>query len=242
MWAKWPDRIDLKTFRSDGDYLSQNASVEDYHATYDYVVAHDGAGYLSGFTEDDLFGVHAVPIDGRLVTRDLLDSVLEMNFLRRHLGPMDGFKVLDIGAGYGRFAHRFTAAIPDSYIYCVDAVAKSTDLCDFYIQFRGFGTRARAVPLAKLGSVEPPIDLAVNIHSWSECPLQWINFWLDRIAELDVTYLFVVPHTADAVSMEPDGRGICFLPAIESRGYKIVTKDYHQCLFAAPYLLFEKES
>ena len=112
MWETWRGRIDLANFRREGDYLSQleyGMSERKYWATFGYVAALDDRGYLSLFAEDDLFGVIHFPIGGRMITRDLLDSILEINFLSSHLGfaPADRLKLMDIGAGYGRFAHRF---------------------------------------------------------------------------------------------------------------------------------------
>jgi len=252
MWETWPDRVDLQNFRRDGDYLGQleNTDAAKYRKTFDYVAAADRCDYLIRFREDELFGVVSFEIGGRPITRDLLDSVLEISFLRRVLGLMrsDEVKVLDVGAGYGRFAHRFTAAFPSSYVYCVDAVPQSTFLCEFYTQFREFSKRARAVSLGRLDEIPAGIDLAVNIHSWSECTLESINFWLDRIVALGTRYLFVVPHTAEGLSMERDRSGICFWPTIEAHGFDLVTtapkyvrmEDQDGGIFPSSYFLFER--
>jgi len=244
----------LANFRREGDYLSQReygSTEQRYWATLGYVAASDGGDYLSMFGEDDLFGVIPTRVGNRLVTRDLLDSVLEINFLRAHLGLKreDDVRVLDIGAGYGRFAHRFTTAFPRSFVHCLDAVPHSTFLCDFYINFRGFPTRAASRPLTELKSIKPPINLAVNIHSWSECSLKSINFWLDFISKLKVSHLFVVPHSADFFSREVDNSKHSFLPAIEAHGYRpmVMQPKYSvpimQTLGVYPvvYALFERK-
>ena len=58
-------------------------------------------------------------------------------------------------------------------MFCVDAVAISTFICEYYLGFRGADDRASVVPLDELDSLLAlqPIDLAVNIHSFSECPI-----------------------------------------------------------------------
>ena len=227
LWETWRSRIDLANFRREGDYLSQldyGMTEQKYWATLGAVAAEDDQNYLSSFPEDGLFGVISFPIAGRVITRDLLDSILEINFLRAHLpiAAADRLRVLDVGAGYGRFAWRFTTAFPKSYVYCLDAVPESTFLCDFYIQFRGLGDRARAVPLGQINQVPAPIDLAVNIHSWSECTLKAVDFWLDHLVAREVKHLFVVPHTSDFFTRERDGSKLCFLPAIEAHGYRLI--------------------
>jgi 2-polyprenyl-3-methyl-5-hydroxy-6-metoxy-1,4-benzoquinol methylase len=64
--------------------------------------------------EDDDFGAEVFDFHGKVVSRDLLDSIIEINFLDRHLGfsSRRAVNVLDIGAGYGRLAHRMATAFP----------------------------------------------------------------------------------------------------------------------------------
>jgi len=227
MWRTWPERVDLQNFRREGDYLAQldyGMSEQKYWATLGYVGAVDDQNYLSLFSEDDLFGVVSFLIAGRRITRDLLDSVLEINFLRAHLGAAmaDGLEVLDIGAGYGRFAHRLVAAFPKSRVRCVDAVPQSTFICEHYVKFRNFSDRAEVVSLGQVVGMRGPIDIAVNIHSWSECTLKAINFWLDLITDLRVKHIFVVPHSTDFFTMETDGTRLCFLPTLKAHGYGLI--------------------
>ena len=52
--------------------------------------------------------------------------------------------MLDIGAGYGRLAHRMSAAFPQLEDYCcVDAVPESTFLSEYYLRHRGCTPPAR---------------------------------------------------------------------------------------------------
>ena len=55
-------------------------------------------------------------------------------------------RLLDIGAGYGRLAHRLAESVPATEIMCTDAVPASTFLSEFYLRFRGVDNRATAVP------------------------------------------------------------------------------------------------
>jgi len=53
------------------------------------------------------------------------------------------------------------------------------------------------------------IQLAINVHSFSECTLDAMDWWTQKIAAYGVKYLFVVPNpgaTADASCQTFDGR------------------------------------
>jgi len=258
-WTGQAKRIDLVNFRGEWNYLAQldyRDTVRKYLMTAAYVVALDDQHFLDRLSEDSLFGAITIKVlDDLVISRDLLDSILEIGFLGRHLnlGPEQNYVCLDIGAGYGRFAHRFTTLFPKSQVYCVDGVAVSTFLCEFYIRFRGFGANAEAVPLYDMSLLSNAnIDFATNIHSWSECTLSTVKYWLDLLADLRVPFLFVVPNWLDEEEMfltiEPDGSKASFLPEIERHGYhlKVMEHKFRNSklmvkygIFNAPYVLFE---
>src|SRR5512138_443853 len=115
-------------------------------ATY-YVRTIDTLGLMDRLTDDDWFGNFTLTIGGSIVSRDKLDSVLELHFLERHLNlsAWPSPVILDVGAGYGRLAHRTCEALPHvSRYFCVDAVAQSTFISEFYLKFR----RSRACVVA----------------------------------------------------------------------------------------------
>ncbi len=80
----------------------------------------------------------------------------ELCFLERELGlrERERFSVLDIGAGYGRLAHRMAAAHAERLAdyCCVDAVPESTFVSEYYLRHRGVAPPARVV--------EPRLDRA----------------------------------------------------------------------------------
>jgi hypothetical protein len=68
--------------------------------------------------------------------------------------------------------------------------------------------------------------LAVNIHSFSECPLEAIRWWLKLIAELSVPHLLIVPNEPhDLLSTEEDGSRLNFTPLLEAAGYRDVLRE-----------------
>lgn len=238
--SKWVDEmvssdIDLRNFRADNAYVYQqrdlNAEVN-HVLTAHHLMSIDRLGLFERLTEDGMFGVCAYWFDGdRLISRDLLDSIAEITFLDEALGlsGRDRFRILDIGAGYGRLAHRLATAFPETAeVFCVDAVAESTFLSELYLRFQGVDDRAHVVPLDEADKVlaDQPIDLVTNIHSFSECTLTAVRGWLDLVRANEVPHLLIIPNAADTggtglATHEPDNSQIDYRPEIEARGYRL---------------------
>jgi putative sugar O-methyltransferase len=160
------------------------------------------------------------------VSRDLLDSVAELAFLDDELGISERkTTILDIGAGYGRLAHRATTAFANVRCLCTDAVPLSTFLSSFYLGLRAVGDRATVVPLDRIAETleATRIDVAVNIHSFSECPISAIIWWLDLLAENAVDHLMIVPNTEGRLlSKERNAPRIDFMPLVQARGFELL--------------------
>ena len=223
---------DMLYFRSDNHFVWQvrgpNRNPRTYRMVARHLRAHDADGLLDRLGEDGLFGASLFEVDGRLVSRDLLDSVGEIGFLRRHAGlgvrPLD---ILDIGAGYGRLAWRLEQAAADVRVYATDAFAPSSFIADYYLRFRG-AERARMVPLDAVEALlqETRIDVAVNVHSFSECTLDAIGWWTERLARHRVPYLMVVPNegTTGGARCQVNG-GIDMEAVFERFGYRIAVRE-----------------
>src|SRR5260370_39886580 len=129
--------IKLAEFRRDSYYIWQTrwTKPETYLLTAYYVREHDQLGLFGRLTEDGLFGATTVPFeDGYLLSRDLLDSMNEINLVAHWLGLRrdSAVSVLDIGSGYGRLAHRLVDPLPRSTVVWCDAGPVSTLLCAVY--------------------------------------------------------------------------------------------------------------
>jgi SAM-dependent methyltransferase len=203
-----------------------------YFVFLEYIAKRDSRNLLDLLKEDGAFGCwHYTYPDRPIVSRDLLDSINEILYLDRQLSIFDRqeLKILDVGAGYGRLAHRMVSALPNITDYCcVDAIPESTFLCDFYIEHRGITPRARALPLwdvqdeLKAGQ----FDIAVNIHSFSECTLEAVTWWINEISRLEIPYVWRVPNAPDELlTNEGAGLKLDFLPALESAGYRLKHKE-----------------
>lgn len=257
-WGSWENRVNLLKFRGEGDYVSQTYfrenNIRRYELSFAYVETLDELGLLNILGEDELFGAKTWEcIPGKVVSRDLLDSILEISFLQRILGFgfKDRLRVLDIGAGYGRFAHRFNTAYSNSSVRCVDPIATSTFISEFYLKFRRC-PRTEVIPFDQLSSLQDsPYDLAANIHSWSECTKQFITFWLDRIRDLNVPYLFIIPHNENLETNESNGTHLTYDDELERHNYKLVIRQhkFHRSklvqkagIYPTEYRLYKLES
>ena len=197
-----------------------------------YIRDRDGLGLLDRLSEDGAFGCWTFAYPGYgTYSRDLLESVNELGFLERQLAVSQstGVRVLDIGAGYGRLAHRFVEAHPETADYCcVDAVPESTFLSDFYLRHRGASPPARVVPLDRVTSdlEAGAFDLAVNIHSFSECTFAAVQWWVEQIERLQIRRVLIVPNEpTELLTLEQDGTRRDFLPLLEHAGYRLEHRE-----------------
>lgn len=227
---------DMLRFRGENAYvwqlrgLSMNPLAYTL-ATY-YAKTIDNLRLLDTLFEDDAFGVFTIQVDGRTVSRDLLDSIFEIYFLERHLGlsSRQNLRILDIGAGYGRLAHRMTAAFSGIEAYlCADAFPTSTFLSEYYLNYRSVGDRAKVVPLDQIDAAleDKQVDLAINIHSFSECRPAAIEWWISRLVTAKVQHLMIVPNSGDAHdgSRLKTNDGVDFEPIVRKHGYRPVAVE-----------------
>ncbi|HET7365774.1 MAG TPA: putative sugar O-methyltransferase [Burkholderiales bacterium] len=227
---------ELRYFRGDNAYVWQlrgpNMDGGAYALATYYAKSIDAHGLLGKLVEDDYFGNFTFDICGTLVSRDLLDSLVEIYFLDRHLGVASaaaGLTVLDIGAGYGRLAHRMLSALPSVRRYlCTDAIAESTFLSEYYLGFRKLDDRARVLALNEIEAAleAQSVDLALNIHSFSECTPSAIDWWIALLARHRVKHLMIVPNAQEhggELLLTLDRKDMRSI--IERHGYRQVARD-----------------
>lgn len=230
------DELDLVHFRGDNAFVWQlrnmgAGAAQKYYLYLRDLASRDKRGLLQALREDGAFGAWTFTYPGwPVVSRDLLDSVNELYFLHRHTGLLDSdWTVLDIGAGYGRLAHRMLTAAPKLRSYlCVDGVAESTFLSEYYLRFRGCTGRAEVIALDEVDDRLPGrrVDLAVSIHSFSEMSTATIDGWLSWLSRLQVPWLLVVPNDAHLLlASEADGERPDFGPLLTRHGYELVEQE-----------------
>ncbi|HEY1523456.1 MAG TPA: putative sugar O-methyltransferase [Solirubrobacteraceae bacterium] len=229
--------LDLRWFRGETLFVWHYREIPrisqlKYYVFARYVLDRDHLGLLDRLEEDGMFGCWTFSYPGwREVSRDLLQSVNEISFLDRTLqvSQRSDLSVLDIGAGYGRLAHRMATALPGLANYCcTDVIPEATFLSRWYLAYRGCSPPARVVRLDRIESELEPgsFDLAVNMHSFSECPMAAIQWWVDLVARLEVPYLLIVPNEPqELLSTEPDGSRRDFSPILTTAGYALEHRE-----------------
>ena len=228
------DRVkkdDILYFRGHNAYVFQeggsNRNLFGYLLSYYYTKSSAEPGLLEKLSEDGQFGAITYDLDGYSITRDLIDSALEISFLERtiKISQIEPLNVLDIGAGYGRLAQRMTESLPNlEGYYCTDAIPVSTFIAEYYLRYRKVDDKAKILPLDLLEDQlkDIPIDLAVNIHSFSECTLTIIEWWLDILQRHKIPYLMVIPNSSVGLFTN-DKKD--FSPLVQQAGYELVSQE-----------------
>ena len=240
LWGKkhLKQNISLSYFRGDNAYVwgyrnePLNIVRMRFYMFARYIESIDKRGLMKTITEDGGFGCWYYDYkEFPKVSRDQLDSINELYFLDRNFKLFDkpDLKVLDIGAGYGRMAYRMLTAAPNvSKYYCTDAIPESSFICDYYLRHRKVDDRAEVVTLDELDTKLKPgtIDLAINIHSFSECNREAIRWWLQMIVRLQIPYLLLLPNDLDQFnSTETNGDHLPYLPMMQDMGFEMVVKE-----------------
>lgn len=262
VWKQWADGIPIDKFRGEIGYMAQMWSMtpERYQNTLDYALSIGLRHDIEMLGEDGAFGAitfsrdMGANEDDIVFSRDLLDSVVEIDFLRKTLDlKADSMPVIfDIGGGYGRFAHRFLQTFSAARVYVGDGIPLSTFLCEFYLRYRGVVPQARAMPLCEGFSIPTDVDIATNMQSFSEMPLSAVEFWIKSCADSDVPYFFLEPHSADLihphfVTSEPHGGNKDYYHLFEKYGYKLKVQQPKfprdlapMLIYSTDFLLFER--
>jgi hypothetical protein len=111
----------------------------------------------------------------------------------------------------------------------VDAVARSTFLCEHYLTHRNVLERVTVVPLDEIDAhlAAHPVDVAMNIHSFSECTAAAVGWWLSFLKRHGVRHLLVVPNRRSGCEsrlsgVEANGSHSDLEPVFSGHGYRRV--------------------
>ena len=226
---------DLTYFRGHNSYTDQlsglHANELTYALTYYALKSSSAADLLAMFEEDGAFGVNSFVIDERPVSRDILDSAREVEFIRTNVGwDAQPLTMVDIGAGYGRLVHRLAQAGGSRVTATgTDGYAPSTFIAEHYLNFRSLSNTG-VVALDEFESwlAEHRPRLATNIHSFSEVAPTAIDWWVERLARHRVEYLMIVPNLSDPATGAALTNGRDDIDEIVARhGYRLVVREPH---------------
>lgn len=193
-------------FRGDNDYVWQyRYFASDFRRRLRryarYVADRDELGALRRCREDGAFGCYTTRFKGRRISRDLVDSAHQLNWVCRQLPALrsETVRAVDVGAGYGRLAHRIDEVFGPSWpTVSTDGIARSTFLAEFYLRYRGCPD-ATVVPADEVAEhlVRWKPTLAFNIHSFSEMRSSSIAWWLRVLEASGCGHLLVVTNEVD---------------------------------------------
>jgi hypothetical protein len=220
------NNFDVMKFRGDNVYVWQTRVFQEIHffVSYLFALKMDKLGLHNTLIETGSYGVETFNFDGKLVSRDLIDSIIEINYLDKKLqfSKSSNFHILDIGAGYGRFAKRIQEGFSDIEVSCIDAIPLSTCLSKVYLENEIATGKVTVHQLNTLNVIkEGDINLAVNIHSFSEMSLPSVVSWVNFLVEKKIENIFIVPNGSGLALNDGTDFGGIFLEA----GYRIASVD-----------------
>lgn len=220
------NEFDVMKFRGDNVYVWQTRVFQEIHffVSYLFALKVDKLGLHTKLIETGSFGVENFKFDGMLVSRDLIDSIIEINYLDEKLqfSKSANFHILDIGAGYGRFAKRIQEGFSNIEVTCVDAIPLSTCLSRVYLKDEIKTGKVKVHQLNTLGEIQQGvINLAINIHSFSEMSIASVESWVNFLLKRKIENIFIVPNGSSLALNDGTDFGRIF----EEAGYCIASVD-----------------
>lgn len=210
-------------FRGDNAFLWQEKLGDNKNTYIEYykILKNIDVDYLFNKTfECGSYGCKNYSFDNIKISRDLLDSILEIYFLKSYFPNLNELSFLEIGGGYGRLCKRFLDCFPNSTYYITDAIPQSTFFSKIYLN-------EKKDSVINLHEIEDKIkskkiDVAVNIHSFPECNINDIEWWIKFIDMNEIKYIFYIPNNPDSrPDFMPTNSGESILALFNKYGYHV---------------------
>nr|QBK89485.1 MAG: hypothetical protein LCMiAC02_05800 [Mimivirus LCMiAC02] len=186
-------------FRNDNAYIWQTRlgdGEKEYTDYYYKLKKMDKLNLFSKTKENGEFGCKTwfVNKDKILISRDLLDSIIEIYFLKQNFDNLDNLNILEIGAGYGRLCKRYSDCFQKSNYYITDGIPYSTYYSNIYLSLSNFEDKNIELYNLenKLNNIK--IDIAINIHSFPEQNINDVEWWINLVHKHKIKYIFFVPN------------------------------------------------
>jgi putative sugar O-methyltransferase len=173
----------------------------------------DSGKLLERLAEPTVGNPFPIHLDGRLISQDLANALLEYEAVREHFRPAPGTRptICELGAGYGRNAFLFSQAIPGARYVIVD-IPPALYVAERYLSevfpekkvlrwscFESFSEIAEEYEAADFVFVLPhqaellppkSVDLFVNISSLHEMTMPQIEAYFALIDRLTAGYFY----------------------------------------------------
>lgn len=260
-------REHVQEFRGDRWFLVQEnpATQRDRYVLATGHLAARCPEILNSLVEDGAYGVLTAHVGDRVVSRDLLDATSELCCMKDAIASprWRDAMVVDIGAGYGRLAHRAFQAKrfgvwPRQWV-CTDTIPISMSICEAYLRERcvpeDFAMVLSPAEIALPSQQDSMLDLApvvaVNVHSWSEVDHEGVQAWIKWISDRSFTHIFLVAHEVGNPTYDHKSTIVGEIMASDwsqvDRGMKLSGSNecplrYPMGCMDAPYWVFERKS
>lgn len=212
---RWPDVIDSKTGESLRATGSRGRSKIRAYAFYcgllwQYASAHDALRCLELVKEPALGNPLPIRYGGQLISQDLALSSLELNHIASKVPLRQVRRVLEIGAGYGRYAFPHISLFPDTEYWILD-IPPALAISQNYLASI-FGPEAIS-PYTERGVQDSPrrrinfmlpddlkrspdnyFDLVLNISSFDEMSTADVDDYLTTIDRVGSGWLYLQGH------------------------------------------------
>ena len=237
-------------FRGENAFVWQEQLGDNEQTYIDYykkIKTIDEDNLLNKTFEDGSYGSKSYDYDNIKISRDLLDSILEIYFLKSAFPNLDNLSILEIGGGYGRLCKRYLNCFPNSKYYITDAIPQSTFYSRMYLnEYKdsviNLNDIHNKIKLLK-------IDIAVNIHSFPECNIDDIEWWIKLIHSNNIKYVFYVPNDPNSTpTYIPSNTGESILNLFNKYNYEVkIHKNMFseidfQYSYSVPYFIFENNN
>lgn len=198
---------------NDDDFDMQDQTHFRYHLLllYSYAKRFDKDNLLSQVNENPEGSPVSIVVDDKVITQDLVNSIIEYYSIWDWVTPSSNGKILEIGGGYGRNAHiiksvhsgmkYFMMDIPPaiylaqrfvSSIFRDEKIFRVTDFDDFE-EVRDRIEAANIIFLLPHQIAMFPdnyFDLTINISSFGEMTEKQIGFYFSQIGRITEGYFY----------------------------------------------------
>ena len=175
-----------------------------------------------------------------------MDSILEIYFLKSFFPNLNELSLLEIGGGYGRLCKRYLDCIPNSKYYITDAIPQSTFFSKQYLNGKNDSVINLYDIPEKIKTLK--IDIAVNIHSFPECNINDIEWWIKLINSNKIKYIFYVPNNTESTpEFMPSNTGESILNLFNKYNYTVkhfknmFTELNIKYSYAVPFFILEND-